>query len=416
MEVIVENKKGYKKTKLGWIPEDWNIKGLKEILEVGRLGGNYENAESNIGVPVIKMGNIGRGSIKLDKVQYLPENIEFFEDDILKEGDLLFNTRNTLELVGKVAIWRNELPFAVYNSNLMRMTFNKNIVSNYFMNYAFNSYYGLSQLRGIATGTTSVAAIYGKDLKSIKFLLPPIQELNVIVNCLSIWEESIKSLTNLIVQKELQNKGLMQQLLSGKKRLPGFIEKWNYLKFKEIYKSKKQKAGSTKFMPLSVTINGIVSQADYFNKEITSTDTSPYLVVERGDMVMSGLNFWMGSIDVLEEYEKGIVSPAYKVFQIKNPEIDHLFMRFFVRSQIFLRALIGCSVQGASVVRRNLDKETLEDWDFKLPNKREQLAIATVLKCSDNEINLLKLKLVLLKKQKNGLMQQLLTGKKRLNF
>ena len=134
------------------IPSDWEVKRLKEILVEGKLGGNYENAEANIGVPVIKMGNLDRGAIKTDKIQYLPENEVYNNDDILQNGDLLFNTRNTLELVGKVAIWKNELPFAVYNSNLMRMKFNNHFVdSNWFMNYAFNSHYALSQLRGIAT-------------------------------------------------------------------------------------------------------------------------------------------------------------------------------------------------------------------------------------------------------------------------
>ena len=138
----------YKPSPLGKIPSDWEVKKLKDILIEGKLGGNYENAEANNGIPVIKMGNLDRSVIKIDKIQYLPENEKFNNDDVLKEGDLLFNTRNTLDLVGKVAIWQNELPFAVYNSNLMRMQFDdKYVASNYFMNFAFNSHYGLSQLR-----------------------------------------------------------------------------------------------------------------------------------------------------------------------------------------------------------------------------------------------------------------------------
>ena len=163
------------------IPDGWQIKKLKDILIEGCLGGNYENAEANNGIPVIKMGNLDRATIKIDKIKYLPENETYNDEDVLVKGDLLFNTRNTLELVGKVAIWNNELPFAVYNSNLMRMKFDSLFVeSTWFMNRAFNSYYGLRQLRGFATGTTSVAAIYGRDLESIKFLLPPLPEQKAI--------------------------------------------------------------------------------------------------------------------------------------------------------------------------------------------------------------------------------------------
>lgn len=135
---------GYKDSPLGVIPKEWEVKRLGEICKESRLGGNYENAESNIGIPVIKMGNIGRGKIVLDKIQYLPSNECFNETDVLKSDDLLFNTRNTLELVGKVAIWKNELPFAIYNSNLLRLYFHEHYVhSNEFMNLSFNSHFSI---------------------------------------------------------------------------------------------------------------------------------------------------------------------------------------------------------------------------------------------------------------------------------
>jgi len=78
------------------IPDGWQIKKLKEILIEGRLGGNYENAEANNGIPVIKMGNLDRATIKTDKIQYLPENELYDTEDVLIKGELIFNTRNTL--------------------------------------------------------------------------------------------------------------------------------------------------------------------------------------------------------------------------------------------------------------------------------------------------------------------------------
>ena len=77
------------------IPDDWEVKKLKDILFEGRLGGNYENSEANIGIPVIKMGNIKRGFILANKIQCLPENSPYNKEDIRKEDDLQFNTRNT---------------------------------------------------------------------------------------------------------------------------------------------------------------------------------------------------------------------------------------------------------------------------------------------------------------------------------
>src|SRR5690606_19058371 len=146
---------------------------LSDLIVSARLGGNYENSDENAGIPVIKMGNIERGNISLSKIYYLPEDSDYNIEDVLKNEDLLFNTRNSLDLVGKVAVWRDELPLAVYNSNLLRIEFSKEKISrNLFMNYWFNTPLGIQKLRSVATGTTSVAAIYARDLEKLSILLP----------------------------------------------------------------------------------------------------------------------------------------------------------------------------------------------------------------------------------------------------
>ena len=250
-----------------------------------------------------------------------------------------------------------------------------------------------------------------QSLEKIPIALPNIAEQKAITTIIGTCDANVEIIEKLIVQKVLRKKWLMQQLLTGKKRLKEFEGEWKFVRFKEIYSQLKQRAGDEKYLVLSVTKDGVVSQAEYFNKEIASEDTSPYLIVRKGDMVMSGLNFWMGSIDVLSQYEVGMVSPAYKVFEIHHPEISSEFMMAFVRSEIMIQCLLGSSVVGASIVRRNLDRETLEEWSFKMPSLKEQTAIAQVLQAAEKEIVLLKLKAEKLREKKKGLMQQLLTGK-----
>ena len=116
-------KPGYKQTEVGVIPEEWDVKPLGSVLNKGRLGGNYPNQDRETRYPLMKMGNIARGYIDLSKVEYVTAGITPLPDDRLRHGDVLFNTRNTLDLVGKVAVWRDELPVAYYNSNLMRLEF-----------------------------------------------------------------------------------------------------------------------------------------------------------------------------------------------------------------------------------------------------------------------------------------------------
>jgi len=402
----------YKDSLLGKIPGDWEVKKFKEILIEGKLGGNYENAEANTGIPVIKMGNLDRGVIKIEKIQYLPEDEEFNKEDVLKEGDLLFNTRNTLELVGKVAIWKNELPFAVYNSNLMRMKFDdKYVASNWFINYAFNSHPILSQLKGIATGTTSVAAIYGRDLDTIKFVLPSIPEQKAIAHILGLMDSAINTNNQLIAKKELQKKWLMQNLLTGKKRLKGFQLEWKEYHLGEMFSERNE----TRFLNLpllSVGTIGIYYQSDSIKKDTSNDDKSKYKKICPGDIGYNTMRMWQGR-SALSSLE-GIVSPAYTIvtpkenadslfssYLFKTPKLMNLFWR---NSQGLVDDTLNCKFKDFSIVK------------IHMPKKEEQTAIAKVLQSTDKEIQLFKTKTEKLREQKKGLMQVLLTGKKRLRI
>lgn len=184
---------------LGEVPEHWQVIKFGITNQSAVLGGNYISSEGDDGVPVIKMGNLGRGNISLVKVERLKKNEAYESEHTLKKGDFLFNTRNSLDLVGKVSIWREELDKAVYNSNILRISFNKLIGSSEYVSYLFNSDLGLSQLRLIAKGTTNVAAIYYKDLSGLVFAYPPTAEQNKIV---SVLDDSCASLDKLILKAE----------------------------------------------------------------------------------------------------------------------------------------------------------------------------------------------------------------------
>jgi len=182
---------------LGEVPCSWRVIKFGITHDKAELGGNYEAGESEEGLPLIKMGNIGRGKVKLDKVEYVSLTQDIDSGHTLKEGDFLFNTRNSLDLVGKVCVWRSELYAALYNSNILRISFNKSFVgSSGFVNYLLNSNLGLEQLRLIARGTTSVAAIYYKDLSSLSFAFPSPSEQREIERFLDIQTSQLDALVS----------------------------------------------------------------------------------------------------------------------------------------------------------------------------------------------------------------------------
>jgi len=192
----------------------WTISTIGELAQSYKLGGNYTNSENETKAPLIKMGNLSRGYIKLKKIEYIPDGEPINKDDRIKEDDLFFNTRNTLELVGKVAVWRNELPVAYYNSNLMRIHFE----SNRFMNYKLNSFEGIKGLRRLATGTTSVAAIYTKDLIKLKQATPSLPEQEKIAAFLTSVDDRIDQLKRKKSLLQDYKKGAMQKLFSQELR------------------------------------------------------------------------------------------------------------------------------------------------------------------------------------------------------
>ncbi|PHS00278.1 MAG: hypothetical protein COA68_06435 [Oceanobacter sp.] len=173
--------------------------GLWEAREFGsdlvsvQTGTNLLAVTGNSGFPLIKMGNIQRGYFSFEKVERLSSSVEVEKENIANYGDFLFNTRNTLELVGKGATWMcNSNEFA-FNNNIARFTLKE--IDTIFFNYLYNTQQMIKQVQARAMGTTSVAAIYPQNLKSIKYALPKIKEQTAIGN-------TFQKLDNLINQHQ----------------------------------------------------------------------------------------------------------------------------------------------------------------------------------------------------------------------
>ncbi len=398
---------GYKPSPLGLIPEDWEVKRIGDFGKV--ITGNTPPTEDtdNYGnaYKFVSPADISDSKYIEATEKHLSEK-GFSISRQMPKGTVLFTCIGST--IGKCAIANESLT----SNQQINAIICDSKHSGEFLYYELS--HRSNRIKQIA-GEQAVPIINKSTFENYKILCPPFEEQKSIAKILSLWDTAIAKQTALIEQLTLRKRGLMQQLLTGKKRLKGFEGEWEKIKFKEIFQRKTQIVNdSSNVQVLSVTKEGIVSQKEYFNKEVASDDTSKYLLVEKGDLAMSGLNFWMGSCHILTQYEKGIISPAYKVFSIRDGfSIEYIVN--FVQSYKFKSSLLGSSVIGASIVRRNLDLEMLEEWTYLLPSLPEQKAISDILTYADKEIEIQKQKLAAMQAQKKGLMQVLLTGKKRIN-
>lgn len=409
---------GYKQTEVGVIPVDWEVYSVQEVLDKGQLGGNYANSEMETDYPLIKMGNLGRGNIKLDKLEYVKIKVD--EKDRLNFGDVLFNTRNTLELVGKVAIWRDELPRAYFNSNLMRLSFNKDLVaSNFYINTLMNTKRFISDLAGIATGTTSVAAIYTRDLQTIKIVLPSIKEQTAIANALSDVDALLSELEKLIAKKQAIKSATMQQLLTGRTRLPQFAQH-------QDGSPKGYKQSELGEIPedwevdsigrLLVITTGSKNTQDrvvdgnypFFVRSQTVERINSYsfdgeAVLTAGDGVGTGKVFHYIN-DKFDFHQRVYLMHSF------GDRLDGYFFYIYFSNYFYDRIMSMTAKSSVDSVRR----EMIADMKMTLPTKEEQTAIATILSDMDTEIQALEHRLNKTHQIKQGMMQELLTGKTRL--
>lgn len=265
------------------------------------------------------------------------------------------------------------------------------------------------ELKKKATGI-SVLGISKSNLLNLKIKLPPLDEQKKIAEILSTWDEAINLTINLIESKKQFKKALMQNLLTAKIRFPQFKGEWKEIKLGNFLEEKSERNTKNIDLILSVTNKfGFVTQVEYFDKSVASDNTANYKIVRKGNFAYNPSRINVGSIALLESYEIGILSPMYVVFEcLKN--LDNRFLKFWFQSHSFMGNLFKYL---AGSVRESLNFNDMKTISIKLPNLKEQQKIAEVLTACDDEINLLNLKLENLKKQKQGLMQKLLSGKVR---
>lgn len=419
---------GYKKTEIGVIPEDWEVLALQQVLTSYELGGNYPNTVAPSPFPLMKMGNVSRGSFDLSKIEFV-FGMTPSERHRLRPGNVIFNTRNTLDLVGKIAIWRNEIPVAYFNSNLMRLKFDPAVISSHhYANLTLNTEATLSRLRAMATGTTSVAAIYTRDLLGLPIVVPPRPEQKAIAEALSDVDASIAALSRLIAKKRDLRQGAMQRLLTGKTRLPGFTAPWQEKRLGDhvafLKNGVQSRAQLTLDDPVRYLHYGDIHVSTDLCLDLSKPDmprlpssaAAGLTRLQDGDIVFvdasEDLNGVGKSLEIVGaigvEAVSGQHTIAARFDKIVLADGFKRYLQFIPAFTTHLRRLAA----GTKVYATN--RKHIATAELQLPETDEQIAIARVLSDMELEISALETRLAKTRALKQAMMQALLTGLVRL--
>ncbi|MCU0240705.1 MAG: restriction endonuclease subunit S [Pyrinomonadaceae bacterium] len=376
---------------------------------------------------------------KEERVPYLKDGIielEKFEEEefpALKDGDLIIadaseDYEGICDSV-EVANLKNRNVVAGLHTFAARSDENK--VVKGFRTYTLKSEQVVRELRRVATGI-SVFGVSKTNLSKIKIPLPPLLEQKAIAHVLGLMDSVINQHNQLIAQKNARKKWLMQNLLTGKKRLKGFgnseefqktdlglqIPKdWKVICVEEVFNERNQTSNDKMKYPLySLTIeNGLVQKTERYERSFLLRDkeNNQYKIVYKDDILFNPMNLRFGAIAKSNVDFPVLVSAYYNVIKPSNDSININYFEKLFKTEVF-RNLYERIAIGSLMEKKRVHLSNLFKLQIPFPTLAEQTAIAQILQSADKEITLLKTKTEKLQEQKKWLMQQLLTGKKRL--
>ncbi|MHA3091004.1 restriction endonuclease subunit S [Acinetobacter brisouii] len=320
-----------------------------------------------------------------------------------KKGDLLITVKGSG--TGKVIESDNEYAISRQLMAIRPTNFDAKFIY-------YNITASLSRYESAAAGL--IPGISRDDVLHTPLLIPPLPEQKKIAQIFSTWDQAITATEQLLTNSQQQKKALMQQLLTGKKRLLDengmvFSGEWKNYKFGSLFKERVE-TGRDDLPLLSITAdNGVVYQEETGRKNISNEDKSKYRRICINDIGYNTMRMWQGRSSLSDK--DGIVSPAYTIVTPTDkvvPAFASYLLKLPALVHVFYRHSQGL-VSDTWNLKFNHFKKII--WSF--PNIAEQQKIATVLSTADQEIETLQKKLAYLKQEKKALMQQLLTGKRR---
>jgi type I restriction enzyme S subunit len=415
----MELKPGYKRTDVGVIPQDWSSVPIASVarLESGHTPSKRKSIYwgGTIGwVSLHDTSALGKREINMTSKTITEEGLNHSSARLLPAGTVVFSRTAT---VGKTTVMA--CPMAT-SQDFANYVCGPNL-HNHFLVYLFR---GMGRTWKQLMAGSIHNTIYMPVFKALKITLPPLPEQRAIAEALSDADALLDGLDRLIAKKRDLKQATMQQLLTGKTRLPGFSGEWEVKRLGDLGATYGGLSGKTKadfgvgparyITFLNVMTNVVIDSGQFEPVRVGSGESQN--AVSIGDLLFNGSSETPEEVAMcsfMSEDEPGLFLNSFCFgFRLKDAQLaDGLFLAYYIRANPG-RDVMKSLAQGST--RYNLSKGALLHAKLLLPKKSEQVAIAAVLTDMDAELEALEARRDKVQSLKHAMMQELLTGKTRL--
>ncbi|HCJ9351819.1 TPA: restriction endonuclease subunit S [Escherichia coli] len=402
------------------VPKGWRFCKLADISRV-TSGGTPNRAISeywqNGTIPWIRTTEVQNCILQPeDAKEYISElGLRKSSAKLIPENTILLAMIGQGKTRGQIALLKFE---AAINQNCAAIIFGKSQEPEFYYHYLLSQYENIRNLSNSA-GQSNLS---GALVKAINVLVPPYNEQKKIAQILSTWDKAISVTEKLLTNSQQQKKALMQQLLTGKKRLLDengvrFSTEWEFKRISEIATRVQRKNDAAEYPILTISsLSGFVRQDERYSRYMAGESVKNYILLKKGEFAYNKGNsktYEFGCIFDLEAYEAGLVPHVYVCFRLKNG-LSHRYFKYLFEADYLkpqLGALVNTGVRNNGLL--NIKPTEFMQTKVPVPCFEEQESIADMLYNSSRTIRVLQDKLACLKDEKKALMQQLLTGKRR---
>lgn len=417
---------GYKLTEVGVIPEDWEIVALGNMSEFITSGSRgWARYYSGYGALFVRSQNVRDGRLDLTDSQFVnpPPGSEGSRTRVKLRDLLITITGNS---VGNVALVEHELGETYISQHVGLVRLREPLSGQYVCRFLSPGSLGNGQISGSQSGQ-SKPGLTLKDLHGFWIALPPLPEQRAIVAALSDMDALIVGLDQLIAKKRDIKQAAMQQLLTGKQRLPGFTGEWEVKTLFEIAERKKELFDDGDWIESEHITNqgvrliqtGNIGVGRFIEKDVRKYIYEKSFTSLRckelrcGDLLLCRLADPAGRACVLPDIgeEKIVTSVDVTIFRAPTDTIDRVFLSNLFSTPEWFRAV---SDRSGGTTHKRISRGALGRISIKIPAIREQAAIATILSDMDSELTALEARRDKARQIKQGMMQELLTGRIRL--